>query len=169
MVWPFWIEHLGVVLSGDSLACSTATLILKHTLCQVLPTSKFNGIVVYIHCHALFIYLFFFSDTLFFANTTILGNVSSRCCQVSIGDQMRSHSQSDHVNPWLLPLALSARMEATSSAHSHHSQEKELIYSVNKYFLEEKAIRGPLLDPSRAVAQIARATNAKLKNKNITS
>lgn len=60
-------------------------------------------------------------------------------------------------------------MEATSSAHSHHSQEKELIYSVNKYFLEEKAIRGPLLDPSRAVAQIARATNAKLKNKNITS
>ena len=40
-----------------------------------------------------------------------------------------------------------------------HSREKELIYYVNKYFLEEKAMRGFIIPPSRAVARTAKATN----------
>ena len=40
-----------------------------------------------------------------------------------------------------------------------HSWEKELIYSVNKYFLEEKATKDFILPSSRAVARTAKATN----------
>ena len=37
-------------------------------------------------------------------------------------------------------------MEASPTIHSHvlHSQPKEIIYSVNKYFLKQKENRGPL-------------------------
>ncbi|XP_068242248.1 uncharacterized protein [Palaemon carinicauda] len=39
-----------------------------------------------------------------------------------------------------------------------HSQAKAVIYSVNRYFLEEKANRGLILPPSEVVARTARAT-----------
>lgn len=44
-----------------------------------------------------------------------------------------------------------------------HSREKELIYNVNKYFLEEKANRDFIIPPSRAVARTAKATNVSEK------
>ena len=43
-----------------------------------------------------------------------------------------------------------------------HSQAKEIIYYVNKYFLHEKANRGPILDPSQALARTAKATNVSV-------
>ena len=40
-----------------------------------------------------------------------------------------------------------------------HSREKEIIYSVNKFCLEEKAKGAPIIDFSKATARTARATN----------
>lgn len=47
-------------------------------------------------------------------------------------------------------------MERPTTSHSRVLL-KELIYNVNKYFLEEKANRGPLLPPSRATARTVQA------------
>ena len=45
-------------------------------------------------------------------------------------------------------------MEGTSPARRHlHSREKEMVYTVHKYFLEEKVNKRPSLDFSRAVAR----------------
>ena len=43
--------------------------------------------------------------------------------------------------------------------HNLHSQEKEIIYSVNKFCLEEKAKGAPIIDFSKANVRTARATN----------
>ncbi|MPD03063.1 hypothetical protein E2C01_098681 [Portunus trituberculatus] len=40
-----------------------------------------------------------------------------------------------------------------------HSREKEVIYSINKFCLEEKAKGAPIIDFSKAIARTARATN----------
>ncbi|XP_076036265.1 uncharacterized protein LOC143022129 [Oratosquilla oratoria] len=55
----------------------------------------------------------------------------------------------------------SATLDDSSRLHSRilHSQAKEIIYNVNKYFLQEKANRGPLLPPTQALARTAKATN----------
>ncbi len=53
MVSPFYPKRLGVVLSWDFPASSSAKLIPTHNSCQVLITSKSNGIVIYIHCNPL--------------------------------------------------------------------------------------------------------------------
>ncbi|XP_076028786.1 uncharacterized protein LOC143017786 [Oratosquilla oratoria] len=52
-------------------------------------------------------------------------------------------------------------MENSPKSHSRvlHSEAKEIIYNVNKYFLREKANRGPLLPPTQALARTAEATN----------
>ena len=47
---------------------------------------------------------------------------------------------------------------ATPRSSRLHSQAKEVIYNVNRYFLEEKANRGPLLPPIQALARTAKAT-----------
>ena len=47
-----------------------------------------------------------------------------------------------------------------ASRHSNlHSREKEIIYSVNKFCLEEKAKGAPIIDFSKANVRTARATN----------
>ena len=40
-----------------------------------------------------------------------------------------------------------------------HSQAKQIIYNVNKYFIEEKNSRGLLLPITQAIERTARATN----------
>ena len=40
-----------------------------------------------------------------------------------------------------------------------HSQAKEIIYNVHKYFKDEKANRGFIIDPSKTVARTAKAIN----------
>ena len=63
-----------------------------------------------------------------------------------------------------LPRRQRLSMEATRSrSRVLHSREKELIYSVNKYFLEEKANRGPIIPPSKPMARTAKATNVSQK------
>ena len=50
-------------------------------------------------------------------------------------------------------------MESSPTSRSVlHSKGKALIYKVNKYFLEEKNNRGPILPSSQAVARTAKAT-----------
>lgn len=58
-------------------------------------------------------------------------------------------------------LALSFEMEASRATRPHqlHSREKELIYNVNKFFMEERAYGAPLIPPSKPAARTARATN----------
>ena len=58
-------------------------------------------------------------------------------------------------------------MEGTTARSSPlHSREKKLVYDVYKYFLEEKANRGPIIDPSKAIERTAKAT--KLSTKTIS-
>ena len=44
-----------------------------------------------------------------------------------------------------------------------NSQARNMVYQVNKYFLDEKANRGPLIDPSKATERTSRATNVCIK------
>ena len=65
-----------------------------------------------------------------------------------------------------LPSWSPSKMEAAtprSRAKVLHSREKEMLYKVNKFFLEEKACNGFLIPPSQATARTARATNVSEK------
>lgn len=58
------------------------------------------------------------------------------------------------------------RPSATASPYGHlHSQAKAVVFNVNRYFLDEKANRGPLLPPAKAIARTAQAT--KLSEKTV--
>ena len=59
------------------------------------------------------------------------------------------------------PLVLSPEMEAARPTRRPQlrSREKELIYNVNKFFMDEKAYGEPLIPLSRATARTAKATN----------
>ena len=51
-----------------------------------------------------------------------------------------------------------------------HSQAKRIVYNTNRYFLEEKANRGPLLPPSKALERTAKACQISEKSvRNICS
>ena len=52
-------------------------------------------------------------------------------------------------------------MEGHTSPRSRvlHSQAKEIIYNVRKDFQDEKANRGPIIDPSKTVARTAKTTD----------
>ncbi|MPC75338.1 hypothetical protein E2C01_069724 [Portunus trituberculatus] len=45
----------------------------------------------------------------------------------------------------------------TNRGRPIHSREKELIYNVYKFFLEEKANRGPIIEASKAIERTAKA------------
>ncbi|MPC22602.1 hypothetical protein E2C01_015619 [Portunus trituberculatus] len=50
------------------------------------------------------------------------------------------------------------RVSPTSAPYGHlQAQAKAIIFNVNRYFLEEKANRGPILPPAKAMARTAKA------------
>lgn len=59
-----------------------------------------------------------------------------------------------------VPPRLPDKMDPAPTIRSHNlsAREKELIFNVNRYFLDEKANRGPIIPPTKAVARTARAT-----------